>query len=114
MDKPVVYFRKVRINESAGTATIIVADQPSTLTEQKLAGLAVATQDNAGATIGVLSLRDPETGNVMRADHPVIQQLKAKLKPGDAMPGFRITDNPITDRDTGEETGLYWVEAVAS
>ena len=63
---------------------------------------------------GVLSLRDPKTGGVMRADHPVIQQLQAKLNPGDAMPGFRITDNPITDRDTGEETGLYWVEAVAS
>ena len=48
----------------------------------------------------------------MKADHPTIKQLQDKLNRGDKMPGFRLSDNPVMNLSTGEETDLRWVEAV--
>ena len=107
-----VYFRRIRINPETGTATIIVSDQPLTQKQGKLAGVSVATQAQSNVTFGVLSLIDPETGKVMRADHPKMQTFQAKLNQGDEMPGFAFTSNPVVNRETGEETGLYWVALV--
>ena len=59
-----VFFRKLRINDSTGTATIIVTDKP----------------------------------------------ISSKLNAGDEMPGFQLSDNPVVDLKTGEETNLRWVE----
>ena len=105
-----VFFRRVRKNEDTGTATIICASTPVTLKSGKLAGLDVATSSQAQTTIGVLSLRDKKTGDVMGAKHPTILALEQKLNAGDEMPGFRLSDNPGLDRETGEPTGLFWVE----
>ena len=107
-----VYFRRIRINSETGTATIIVSDAQLTQTQGKLAGMSVATQAQTNVTFGVLSLMDPKTGKVMRADHPTIQALQAKLNQGDEMPGFALSSNPVVNRETGEETGLFWVTAV--
>ncbi len=68
-----VYFRRIRINAETGTATIIVSDAPLTQTQGKLAGMSVATQAQTNVTFGVLSLIDPQTGKVMRANHPTIK-----------------------------------------
>ena len=106
-----IFFRRIRINQETGTATIIVSDAPLTQTKSKLAGLSVATQSQANVTFGVLSLRDPETGKVMGASHPTIQALQSKLNMGDEMPGWSLSSNPVVNRDTGEETGLFWVVA---
>ena len=83
-----VFFRKLRVNDSTGTATIIVTD----------------------ITFGVLSLIDPETNQVMKANHPTIKALQGKLNAGDEMKGFQLSDNPVIDLNTGEETNLRWVE----
>ena len=107
-----VYFRRIRINAETGTATIIVSDAPLTQTQGKLAGMSVATQAQTNVTFGVLSLIDPQTGKVMRANHPTIQALQAKLNQGDEMPGFALSSNPVVNRETGEETGLLWATAV--
>ena len=112
MSKTNVFFRRVRINAETGTATLICSDQPITQTQAKLAGLKVATQAQSNVTVGVLSLRGPETGSVMGASHPTIKALQSTLNSGDEMPGFSMSDNPVVNRDTGEETGLFWVEAV--
>jgi len=109
--KSKVFFRRVRINQETGTATIICSDSPIQQTQAKLAGLSVATQAQSNITFGVLSLRDPETGSVMGASHPTIQALQSKLNVGDEMPGFQLSDNPVVNRETGEDTGLFWVEA---
>ena len=106
-----VFFRRVRINQETGTATLICSDSPITQTKAKLAGLNVATQAQSNVTFGVLSLRDPETGKVMGANHPTIKALQSKLNSGDEMEGFRLSSNPVINRETGEETGLFWVEA---
>jgi hypothetical protein len=48
----------------------------------------------------------------MKANHPTIAQLQKKLNAGDEMPGFKLSDNKVVDLVTGEETTLYWVEAI--
>ena len=105
-----VFFRKLRINDSTGTATIIVTDKPISSKVGTLAGMQVGTRTQGNITFGVLSLIDPKTNQVMRGNHPTIKALQSKLNAGDEMPGFQLSDNPVVDLKTGEETNLRWVE----
>jgi len=89
-----VYFRKLNINESTGSATIIVSSAPMSQKQTTLAGLSVGTRTQGNISFGVLSLIDPETNQVMRSDHPTIKQLGAKLNVGDELP----TSNCLTKR----------------
>jgi hypothetical protein len=107
-----VYFRKVNVNQSTGSATIIVTDQPIVSKQTTLAGIKVATRTQTNVTFGVLSLIDPDTNTVMKANHPGIKQLQKELNPGDEMPGFKFSDNLVKDLVTNEDTTLRWVEAV--
>ena len=107
-----VFFRKLRLNDSTGTATIIVTSAPIQSKIGTLAGISVGTRTQNSITFGVLSLIDPETNTVMKANHPTIAQLQKKLNAGDEMPGFKLSDNRVVDLVTGEETTLYWVEAI--
>jgi len=77
-----VFFRKLRINENTGTATIIVTDKLITSKKSELAGMSVATRATGNVTFGILSLIDPETNKVMRANHPTIKALQNKLNQG--------------------------------
>tara|TARA_R110000796_G_scaffold37734_2_gene95481 strand:+ start:11251 stop:11589 length:339 start_codon:yes stop_codon:yes gene_type:complete len=112
METNKVYFRKLNINDNTGSATIIASDIPLVQKATTLAGLKVASRTQNNITFGVLSLIDPETGKTMRSDHPTIAQLGAKLNKGDAMEGFKLSDNPVMNMTTGEETGMFWIEAV--
>ncbi len=107
-----VFFRKLRVNDNTGTATIIVTDKPISNKVGELAGMKVGTRTSQNITFGVLSLIDPETNQVMRANHPTIKALQSKLNQGDEMQGFKLSDNPVVDLNTGEETNLRWVEQV--
>ena len=71
-----VFFRKLRVNDSTGTATIIVTSAPITSKIGTLAGISVGTRSQSNITFGVLSLIDPETNQVMKANHPTIAQLQ--------------------------------------
>ena len=106
-----VYFRKVNINKSTNSATVIVSSQPMIAKQATLAGIKVATRSQNNMTFGVLSLNDPDTGLVMRADHPTIAQLQQALNVGDEMPGFRLSTNAVLDMQTKEPTTLMWAEA---
>ena len=106
-----VFFRKLRINESTGTATIICTDKPISSTKREIAGMSMALRTSSNVTFGVLSLIDPETNKVMGAKHPTIKALQTKLNQGDEMPGFQLSNNAVVDLNTGEETNLRWVEA---
>ena len=108
-----VFFRKLRINENTGTATIIATDKPISSTKREIAGMQTALRTSSNVTFGVVSLIDPETNKVMGAKHPTIKALQNKLNQGDEMPGFQLSDNPVIDLNTGEETNLRWVEASA-
>ena len=86
-----VFFRKLRVNDSTGTATIIVTDKPISSKVGELAGMKVGTRTQGNITFGVLSLIDPETNQVMKANHPTIKALQGKLNAGDEMKGFQCT-----------------------
>jgi len=107
-----VYFRKFSINENTNSVTIIASDIPLVQKQTTLAGKAVATRTQTNITFGVLSLIDPETNQVMKADHPVIAELQGKLNRGDEMKGFKLSDNPVVNLTTGEPSGMFWIEAV--
>ena len=85
-----VFFRKLRVNDSTGTATIIVTDKPISSKVGELAGMKVGTRTQGNITFGVLSLIDPETNKVMSAKHPDILKLQQTLNQGDEMPGFAL------------------------
>ena len=79
-----VYFRKVNINKSTNSATIIVSDTPVAAKKATLAGI----------------------------NHPSIATFQNQLNVGDKMEGFQLSDNAVKDMQTGEDTTLMWVEAV--
>jgi hypothetical protein len=106
-----VYFRKLNINESTGSATIIVSSSPMQQKQTTIAGLSVGTRTQGNISFGVLSLIDPETNQVMRADHPTIKALGQKLNVGDELPGFKLSEQRVVNLTTGEENqNLFWVE----
>ena len=107
-----VYFRKFSINEKTGSATIIVSNEPMSIKKTTIAGIDVGSKTQGNLTFGVLSLTNPLDGTVLMANHPTIMALREKLNMGDAMPGFQLSNNPVMNLATGEETNLRWVEAV--
>ena len=106
-----VFFRKVQVNQNTGSAVIQCTSNPITNKVTTLAGEQVATSSMQNIVFGNLSLKDPETNQVMRANHPTIQRLMVALEPGQEMPGYRFSENPCIDMKTGEETNMFWVEA---
>ena len=107
-----VYFRKVNINKSTNSATIIDSDTPVEAKKATLAGINVATRSQSNIKFGVLSLIDPETNETMKANHPSIATFQKQLNVGDKMEGFQLSGNAVKDMQTGEDTTLMWVEAV--
>ena len=107
-----VFFRKFSVNKNTGTVTLIVTDKPLVVKKNTISGLNVGTRGQGNITFGVLSLLDTETNKVMRSEHPVIKELQSKLNNGDPLDGFRLSDNPVIDLNTGEETNLRWVESI--
>jgi hypothetical protein len=106
-----VYFRRIKINESTGSAIIVVSSAPLSQTSAEIAGFQVGARTQQNLQFGILALTDPKTGKSMRADHPTIKGLQSKLNPGDEIPGFKLSANRVTNRETGEELdNLYWVE----
>lgn len=106
-----VYFRKMNINESTGSATIIVSSAPMSNNKTSIAGLPVATRTQGNLSFGVLSLIDPDTNQVMKASHPTITALGQKLNLGDEMKGFKLSEQKVVNLQTGEENqNLFWVE----
>jgi len=106
-----VFFRKWKINDESKNVVIVVSSAPLTQVKAEIAGFAVGARTQQNLQFGILALTDPKTGNSMKADHPTFKSLQAKLKVGDEMPGFRISDTPITNKETGEAiNGLFWAE----
>lgn len=109
-----VFFRKFRINADNQNAVIVVSDQPLTSVKAEIAGFQVgARAQTDNLQFGFLSLTDPQTGETMKVSHPTIKQLQSKLKVGMPIPGFRLSNKPLTDKETGEPLkGMFWVEPI--
>lgn len=110
-----LFFSRFNPNEETGTCTLILADGQVKSNATDIAGvkgLAISVQDPI--QFGVLSIRDAATDKVIGLNHPKMKKLMSSLKKGDAMPGLRISNNPVINRTTGEPTGLFWVEKAPS
>ena len=104
-----VYFYKVR-KTSTGNISVITSDKPLTaIKTNDTLGFEVGSR-GSGATFGVFTPRDPETGQVSKANSKMHQNFSG-LEQGQEMPGFRMTHEPVLKED-GSESGLYWVEVV--
>lgn len=106
-----VFFRRFKINDATQSAVIIVSSAPLTQSKADIAGFEVGARTQQSLQFGILALTDPKTGESMKANHPTIKGLQAKLNVGDEIPGFRLSNNPVVNRETGEAfDNLYWVE----
>ena len=108
MSENKVFFRKVT------KSMIIVTDKPLETKECTIMGLGFRTRTQVQARFGILCLIDKKTSQPAREDHPLFQQLVAKLLeagPGSPIPGFRFSDAPVLDKEQ-KPTGMVWVEAV--
>mgnify|MGYP003141519213 CR=1 FL=1 len=106
-----LFFNKHCINRDRNTYTISVSTQPMAQSQiGTLAGLEVATSKQTQFTLGLISLRDPETNEVIRPDHKIAKTLISNLKKNQPLKGWVLSDNPVIDQTTGEETGMYWAK----
>tara|TARA_R110000751_G_scaffold33840_1_gene84057 strand:+ start:293 stop:583 length:291 start_codon:yes stop_codon:yes gene_type:complete len=88
----------------AGTNTIVAVSEPLSMVAKTINGKKVNVRTQANRTFGLLCLCD--------ANGKTIDPRSLGLKPGEKIPGFEFSDSPVLDKDTKEETGLFWVEAV--
>jgi len=102
-NKKAVYFYQV-----SESGTIVCTNNPMKLIKSKINGKDVLSRTQSELSFGLLCLVDvdPETGEQTTAHGSELG-----LKRGDAIPNFRFSSNPVIDRDSGEETGMYWIEA---
>lgn len=108
-----LYFRKFRVTKEHGNVHMVLSSAPLVQTKAEIAGFQVGARTQQNLQFGILALTDPKTGESMKANHPTIKALQAKLKVGDEMPGFQLSNNPVVKRETGEAlSGLYWAEPV--
>ena len=106
-----VFFHKWRINDKTQSVVIIVSSSPLAQTKAEIAGFTVGARTQQKLQFGILALTDPKTGESMKANHSTIKALQTKLKAGDEMPGFQLSNNPVVNSETGEALdGLFWVE----
>ena len=104
-----VYFYKVRTTNT-GNISVITSDKPlSAIKTNDTLGFEVGSRGSS-ATFGVFTPRDPQSGQVSKANSQMHKNFSA-LKQGQEMSGFRMTSEPVLKED-GSESGLYWVEVV--
>jgi|TARA_R110002095_G_scaffold206530_1_gene190676 hypothetical protein len=107
-----VYFKSISINKAFNTATLVVTSAPMETKQATIAGIDVGTRVQHQITFGLLSIIDPETGKTIAGNSKIAKQLQTTLNAGDALEGFQMSSNPVMDRETGEPTDMYWVEAI--
>lgn len=106
-----VFFRRVRINNDTNSAVIVVSSTPLQQVKGELAGFQVGARTQQEVSFGLLALTDPKTGQSLKANHPTIKGLQAKLNAGDEMPGWKLSTSPVVNQETGVAIpNLYWVE----
>ena len=93
-----IFMHKIEKN------TIVCVSEPLTTVKKTINGKEVHARTQANRTFGLLCLVD--------AKGKTLDPRSLGLNAGDEIPGFDFSDAPVLDRDTKEETGLFWVEAV--
>ena len=98
----------------ANSNTIVCVSSPLKTVKKTINGKEVHVRTQANRTFGLLCLVD--------SNGKTLDPRTLGLKPGDEIPEFEFSDSPVLSRGgkdadgnpipAGEETGLFWVEAV--
>ena len=107
-----IYYKSISINTKFSTATIITTTSPMVSKVTAIAGIEVGVRVQHKATFGLLSIIDPKTNKSMAGNSELATHLQKTLSSGDVLEGFKLSSNPVIDRETGEATDMFWVEAV--
>ncbi len=99
-----VYFYKL------SNSTIVCTDKPFGVVKHNINGTECATRSNDNVTFGLLVLCDPATKETVTPKFLA----ELGLQEQQSLPGYRLSDNPVLDRKTGAETGMFWVTADAA
>jgi len=112
-NESVVYLHKVNVNKETGAVSVIVTDEP--LTSQsagkgfKIGNTTyVSTSRKQQVTFGVLVLKNPKTGKLLKSNANHVKLLQAKPQ-GFKIPNMEFSENPVLARDTKQPTGMMWV-----
>tara|TARA_R110000751_G_scaffold208005_1_gene311752 strand:+ start:204 stop:491 length:288 start_codon:yes stop_codon:yes gene_type:complete len=84
--------------------TIVCVSEPLDSVKKTINGKEVLVRTQANRTFGLLCLMDGKG--------KTLDPRSLGLSPGDEIPGFAFSGAPVLDRETKEETGLFWVESV--
>ena len=83
--------------------TIVCVSEKLDTIDREFNGKQVSVRTQADRTFGLLCLVD--------AKGKTLDPAPLALSLGDALVGFRMSDQPVLDQDTKQPTGLFWVEA---
>ena len=93
-----VFFHKIPEDSN----TVIVKSAPIGKSEMTFNGKPGFTRTAASAKFGLLVICD-EDGNT-------VDPRQYGFEFNQIIPGVRLSDSPVLDQETKEETGLYWAE----
>ena len=94
-----VLFHKVADDSN----TIIVKTAAIERLKRTINGKTVTVRTQGNAQFGLLVIMDEVTGET-------VDPRSLGLKPNQVLQGIRLSDSPVLDQETGEETGLFWAE----
>ena len=83
--------------------TIVCVSEPLDTINKEINGNKCKVRTQANRTFGLLCLVD-DKGKTLNPQ-------TLGLSKGDEIPGFKMSEVPVLDRETKEETGLFWVES---
>lgn len=94
-----VLFHKVADDSN----TIIVKTASIDKVKRTFNGKTATVRTQGNAQFGLLVIMDEATGET-------VDPRTYGFKPNQALEGIRLSDSPVLDQETGEETGLMWAE----
>lgn len=97
------------VNKTNNTYCLSVVES-GVLIQTTLAGVPV-TSSKQQRTFGLLSVKDG-SGNKVTANSELAQRFMSKLNVGDLLPNWKLSNNPVMDMETGEETSMFWAEPI--
>ena len=94
-----VLFHKVAEDSN----TIIVKTAAIDKVTRTFNGKTATVRTQGNAKFGLLVIMDEETGET-------VDPRSYGFKPNQVLEGIRLSDSPVLDQESGEETGLFWAE----
>ncbi len=97
------------VNKVNNTYCISVVESGAPIKTTLAGKTVIASKPNR--VFGLLSVKDSD-GNKVTADHPLARDFMSTLNKDDLIPEWKLSNKPVLDTQTGEETGMFWAEPI--